>query len=150
MRHLTHLKQLLKRRGSKMTEAFVEIININLNVREQIMGGEPGPEAYVFVATSGESQRGAPGVVYVDAEEGRCVYLLMHEVEPQKLREGLEEMISRDNGENYFIVHKASLNVHVFQYPRKKAHAEIASGSIKSPVANEAEFSVRSPPSLME
>ena len=100
----------------------------------------PNPEAYVFVAASGEQQRGSPGCVWVDGEAGRCEYLLLREIPNDDLRSGIEDMISEDAEEHFFIVHKHGESAHVFKYPKRKAFAEIMSGAIASPVTDESNF----------
>lgn len=100
----------------------------------------PNPEAFVFVAASGEQQRGSPGCVWVDAEAGRCEYLLLPEVPNDDLRSGLEDMVSDDNDEHFFIVHKHKESAHLFKYPKRKAFEEIMKGSIDSPVTDESRF----------
>ena len=103
----------------------------------------PTIETYVFIAASGERERGAPGVVWVDAERGRAEYLKLEEIENDQLRSGMEDMIVDDENENFFICHKQGENAHVFKYPRRKALQEIMGGAIRSPVEDDRGFEAR-------
>lgn len=86
---------------------------------------EPDIGAFLYVAASGEQERGAPGVVWVDAANGHCVYLLLSEVKPEALQAGVKTMLEEDAGECYFVIHKHETDVHVFKHPKRDAEREI-------------------------
>lgn len=86
---------------------------------------EPDSSAFVYVAMSGESERGGPGVAYVDRGCGSCKYLLVSELTPVALRDGISELLGVDGDTHYYIVVKDALNVHVMKHPRAEAHATL-------------------------
>ena len=86
---------------------------------------EPNPAAFVYVALSGEQERGSPGVVWVDRDAGECRYLLVAELTPADLRTGITELVEKDAGEHYFIVVKDALHVHVMTHRKEAARAAL-------------------------
>ena len=74
---------------------------------------------------SGEQEKGGPGVVYFDRDCGVCRYLLLPEVQPDKLRQGIEEIMDTDQ-EHYFVVVKDGLNVHVMKHEKQLVKQALA------------------------
>jgi hypothetical protein len=69
------------------------------------------------VGLQGEADRGNGGVIYLEDE--KVGYMLLHEVEPQELRERLAAEIEDDDGRNFFILHRHEGSVHVSKLARQ-------------------------------
>ena len=90
---------------------------------------------FAYVAMSGEQARGSPGVAWVDTTEGRARYLLLDEVEPERLRVDLGLMIENDGGNHYFILYREGMSIHMFQYDKAALQNEVLAGRL-SPSAD--------------
>lgn len=86
--------------------------------------------AYVYLAVSGESVRGGPGVVEIREEEGNAKWTLLSEIEVKDLRQGVQKMMDEDDGEHYFFLYHADSNVHVLKHKRTDARNAAASGAL--------------------
>lgn len=70
------------------------------------------------VALQGEQARGDNGAVLVDTDEKTIVYLLTHEFKPEQFSSKLEDMLSEDGKQYFYIVHKTSDTMHVSKLPK--------------------------------
>jgi hypothetical protein len=90
------------------------------------MANEPDASAFVFVAMSGEQQRGSDGCVWVDRANGLCRYVLVDELKSAELRDGVRDMLTADGDANYFIVFKQEKSAHVTKFPKAMARQVLA------------------------
>jgi len=81
----------------------------------------PEQLVYIYIAMAGESQQGGPGCTFVDADEGRALYVKSEKLSPATFRQEFVKMQQEDSGVSFFVVTKQSGQLHVFRYPRADA-----------------------------
>lgn len=72
----------------------------------------------IRIALEGEQARGDNGAVLIDEESSDFLYLLSHEFKPDEFTEKLNELLSEDNREHIFIVHKSKDAMHISKIKR--------------------------------
>jgi hypothetical protein len=73
----------------------------------------------VNVAIQGETVRGSNGAVLVDTDSNDVLYLLSHEFKPAVFCEKLNEMLSEDGSEYFYVVHKSKDSMHISKLLKK-------------------------------
>lgn len=88
------------------------------------------PNAFLFMALSGEQQFGASsGAVIVNAEAGHAKFTTLAEVEPPTLREALRGQL-KDHPDMLFVLNKTAQHIHVFSSARDKALEQLKNGTL--------------------
>jgi hypothetical protein len=70
-------------------------------------------EKIIETATQGEFSRGSNGAVMLDQDSKDVVYLLTNEFQPREFQEKLEDMLSEDGREYFYIVIKNEKEMHI-------------------------------------
>lgn len=93
------------------------------------------PQLYIYLAihaeqNADEASRRTGGCVWVDSSANSARYVSIEEVEPLPLRSRLADMIRTDEQQNFFVLHKERVNVHIFKYPKREAYHRLQLGTL--------------------
>lgn len=88
------------------------------------------PNAFVFMALSGESEHGpSSGAVFVDTKQCHAKYTVLPDIAQIDVRKNLAEQMKL-HPNNLYIVNKTDEHLHVFSIRRDQALEQLKSGKL--------------------
>ena len=81
-------------------------------------------------AALGERERGSDGVVLLDRAENAVSYVLLREIESFELRERLEEMLSAEGEDFFFVLERVDGSNHIWKISKLEAATGLLEGDM--------------------